>query len=104
MTETEIVAQTIAPEVFECPKINLNKPAYDRAYARAQAAITALDKHRIKRAGEVGNLLRRQMCNKRGEDDCGCNLCSVLAQAAATIASLRDEIERLTERDGGGGA
>jgi hypothetical protein len=38
----ERVARAIAPEVFACPRINLNKAAYDLAYQRATAAIAAL--------------------------------------------------------------
>lgn len=38
----ERVAEVIAPEVFSCPRINLNKPAYDKAYERADAAIAAM--------------------------------------------------------------
>lgn len=36
------MAEAIAPEVFACPRINLNKPAYDKAHERATAALAAL--------------------------------------------------------------
>ena len=89
MTETEIVAQTIAPEVFDCPKINLNKPAYDRAYERAQAAIAALDRHRIEGAGELEVRIRARarLTDLQANQD-------AFLEAAATIATLRAEIER----------
>ena len=43
MTELiEAVARGIEPETFDLPRINLNKPVFERAYRRAQAALTAI--------------------------------------------------------------
>lgn len=36
------MVEAIAPEVFACPRINLNKPAYDKAHERATAALATL--------------------------------------------------------------
>ena len=44
----EAVARAISPEVFACPRINLNKPVYDRAYDRARAAISVLSTPSVK--------------------------------------------------------
>jgi hypothetical protein len=34
------------------------------------------------------------MCNRRGEDQCGCPSCVILAEAAAEIRSLREQVAR----------
>jgi hypothetical protein len=39
----ERVARAIAPEVFRKPRINLYRDDYERAYAKAQAAIAAIE-------------------------------------------------------------
>jgi hypothetical protein len=39
----------------------------------------------------------RQMCNRRSEDQCGCPLCVILAEAAAEIRSLRAQVEQAAE-------
>jgi hypothetical protein len=41
--------------------------------------------------------LERQMCNRRGEDQCGCPLCAVLAETAAEIRSLRAQVKELSD-------
>ena len=62
----------------------------------AQAAITTLDRHRIERAGdveryEIAHIYGEEWQNPNGE-------WVRYAQASALIATLRAEIERLTER------
>lgn len=39
----EVMARAMAPDVFRQPRVNLYKPAYDNAYAAAEAALAALD-------------------------------------------------------------
>jgi len=36
--------------------------------------------------------IERLMCNRRGEDQCGCPSCVILAEAAAEIRSLREQV------------
>ncbi len=71
--ETEAVARAIHEALLL--SLDLNR--------LAQAAITALDKHRIERAGDVEKELNGRSCSLALND-----------KAATTIASLRAEIER----------
>jgi hypothetical protein len=70
----------------------------EEIHSLAERAITALDNHRIERAGDVD------------DHDRGCEgrtytcTCGYDDRTDATIAALKAQIERLTERDGGGGA
>jgi len=41
---------------------------------------------------DVLERIDRQMCNRRSEDQCGCPLCVILAEAAAEIRSLRAQV------------
>ena len=106
-TETEIVARAFMDARGGClvrdwqgeRRVNLH---VEMAWKQAQAAITALDKHRIERAGKV----EQRLIDDRHMTQCD-GLKATLQtahQAAATIAALKAQIERLTERDGGGGA
>jgi hypothetical protein len=38
--------------------------------------------------------IERWMCNRRGEDRCGCPSCVILAEAAAEIRSLREQVAK----------
>jgi hypothetical protein len=118
MTETEAVARAFAPmleggrEFDQMPpdrrtlKIwnragmcSCNDATQDDAREAAELAITALDKHRIERAREVEqNLIASTAQRTFGGDHCFASV-ALMQEAAATIASLRAEIERLTERE-----
>lgn len=101
--ETEAVARAFMDARGGClvrdwqgeRRVNLH---VEMAWKQAQAAITALDKHRIERAGDVD------------DHDRGCEgrtytcTCGYDDRTDATIAALKAQIERLTEREGGGGA
>lgn len=93
--ETKAVA--LAAEFFETwPRYSLRAVSALAEYFETYAAdrITALDKHRIERAGEVEQRLRECAANLGG-----CLESEAMTQAAATIAALKAQIERLTERE-----
>lgn len=77
--EAEAVARAISGAPFPS----------NASLRKAQAAITALDKHRIERAGELEIRLRARawLTDLQANQD-------AFLEAAATIASLRAEIER----------
>jgi hypothetical protein len=39
--------------------------------------------------------IERWMCSRRGEDQCGCPSCVILAEAAAEIRRLREQVAEL---------
>lgn len=98
--ETEAVALAVAQQVVG-PDFDpfANPEAFSFWCQLAQAAITALDKHRIERAGEVEqNLIASTAQRSFGGDHCFASV-ALMQEAAATIAALKAQIERLTERE-----
>ena len=116
--ETEAVARALAPlleggrEFDQMPatrrtlKIwhrasmcSVNDATQEDAREAAELAIAALDKHRIKGAGEVEqNLIASTAQRTFGGDHCFASV-ALMQEAAATIAALKAQIERLTERE-----
>lgn len=74
---------------------SINDATQEDAREAAEQAIAAHTKALVDGAGELCERLAKQMCNRRGEDLCGCSLCAALTESAATIAALRAENERL---------
>ncbi|KUR71160.1 hypothetical protein AQZ52_10840 [Novosphingobium fuchskuhlense] len=67
----------------------------DEALSIALSAITALDKHRAERAGEVEKRLRSIWPTGSPNEAAGA---AIMDQAAATIAALRAELAKAEER------